>query len=239
MYQSLFNWSRDLEDALWNAGREDPEFLRARIAVCEEALRRFPDEDELMVENRRRALAESYFELGETDKAEALFERWLAADPRWGWGWIGWADLYFFTNNRPKDYGRAEELLRRGYSMPGVRDREDIADRLVLLYRETGRDEEAEALAAEAKRISRSSAGVERPTDDRPGGRRRPHRRARHGNATFEGEGLPLDRMSGDRRGAGRCEAFDTSEASNQGRTQRSVSVRERPEVQEVLRLGL
>ena len=81
MYQSLFNWSGDLEDALWNAGREDPEYLRARIAVCEEALRRFPDEDQLMVENRRRALAESYFELGETDKAEALFERWLAADP--------------------------------------------------------------------------------------------------------------------------------------------------------------
>jgi hypothetical protein len=73
MYQLLFNWSQDLEDALGNAGREDLEFLRARIAVCEEALRRFPDEDELMVENRRRALAESYFELGETDRAEALF----------------------------------------------------------------------------------------------------------------------------------------------------------------------
>ena len=29
MYQSLFNWSQDLEDALGNAGREDPEFLRA------------------------------------------------------------------------------------------------------------------------------------------------------------------------------------------------------------------
>ncbi len=35
MYQSLFNWSQDLENALWNAGREDPELLRARIAVCE------------------------------------------------------------------------------------------------------------------------------------------------------------------------------------------------------------
>jgi len=86
MYQSLFNWSQDLEDALGNAGREDPEFLRARIAICEQALSRFPDEDELMVGNRRRALAESYFELGETSKAEALFEQWLEADPRWGGG---------------------------------------------------------------------------------------------------------------------------------------------------------
>jgi hypothetical protein len=114
--------------------------------VCEEALRRFPDEDELMVENRRRALAESYFELGETAKAEALLEQRLAADPRWGWGCIGWVDLHFFANNRPKDYSRAGELLRRGYSTPDVRSREDIADRLALLYRETGRDEEAEKL---------------------------------------------------------------------------------------------
>ena len=196
MYQSLFNWSGDLEDALGNAGREDREFLRARIAVCEEALRRFPDEDELMVENRRRAMAESYFELGETDKAEALFEQWLEADPRWGWGWIGWADLHFFANNRPKDYTRAEDLLRRGYATPGVRDREDIADRLVLLYRETGRDEEAEALSAEAKRISRSNSNgvsLRRTIDVEDAGDRAVVRDT--ATATFEGEGLPLDRL--------------------------------------------
>jgi tetratricopeptide (TPR) repeat protein len=196
MYQSLFNWSGDLEDALWNAGREDSKFLRARIAVCEEALRRFPDEHELMVENRRRAVAESYFELGETEKAEALFEQWLAADPRWGWGWIGWADLHFFTDNRPKDYSRAGELLSRGYATPGVRSREDIADRLVLLYRETGRDEEAEALTAETKRISNSNAGVSvRRTIrlDDAGDRAVVRDTA---TATFEGEGFPVGRMS-------------------------------------------
>jgi tetratricopeptide (TPR) repeat protein len=196
MYQSLFNWSQDLEDALWNAGREDPELLRARIAVCEEALRRFPDEHELMVENRRRAVAESYFELSETDKAQALFEQWLAADPRWGWGWIGWADLHFFTNNRPKDYSRAGELLLRGYSTPGVRDREDIADRLVQVYRETGRDEEAEALSAEAKRITRANAGVSvrRTIDLEDAGDRAVVRDT--ATATFEGERFPLERMT-------------------------------------------
>ncbi len=68
MYQSLFNWSQNLEDALWNGGREDPQILRARVTVCEEALRRFPDEDELMVGTPRRAMAESDFELGETER---------------------------------------------------------------------------------------------------------------------------------------------------------------------------
>jgi hypothetical protein len=51
--QSLFNWIQDLEDALRNAGLKDRQFLTARIAVCEEGLRRFPAEDELMTENRR------------------------------------------------------------------------------------------------------------------------------------------------------------------------------------------
>lgn len=195
MYQSLFNWSQDLEDALWNAGREDPQFLRARIAVCEEALRRFADEDELMVENRRRAIAEAYFELGETGTAEGLFERWLAVDPRWGWGWIGWADLHFFTHNRLKDHTRADELLRRGYATVGVRDREDIADRLALLYRETGRDEEAEKLAVEAKRISRSNSGmrIRRTIDLEDAGERAVVRDT--ATTTFEGDGFPLDRM--------------------------------------------
>ena len=86
MTQSLFNWSQDLEDALWNAGLEDPQFLWARIGVCEDALGRFPQEDQLMLENRRRAVAESLSELGETDAAESLFEQWLApsitAEPR-------------------------------------------------------------------------------------------------------------------------------------------------------------
>jgi len=89
-----------------------------------------------------------------------LFEQWLEADPCWGWGWISFADVCFFAENRPKDYDRAEELLKRGYTTPGVRNRQDIADRLVMLYREAGRDGEADALTAEARRTGRSNSGV-------------------------------------------------------------------------------
>ena len=58
-----------------------------------------------MTENRRRALAESSFEAGETEDAEELFQSWLAADPRWGFGWIGWAACHGFRADRPKNYG--------------------------------------------------------------------------------------------------------------------------------------
>jgi len=149
--QSLFNWIQDLEDALWNAGLEDRQFLNARIAVCEEGLRRFPAEDELMTENRRRALAESYFELGETSKAEALYRDWLQADPRWGWGWIGWSDGYGFTRTQFQDWPRAEQILREGLAIDQVRDRFDMLERLADVWEEQGRKGEADELRKQAK----------------------------------------------------------------------------------------
>ena len=150
--QSLFNWIQDLEDELWNAGLEDRQFLTARIAVCEEGLRRFPAEDELMTENRRRALAESYFELGETGKAEALYRDWLHADPRWGWGWIGWSDGYGITRTKFQDWQRAEQILREGLAVDQVRDRGDLLERLAHVCEEQGRKAEAIELRKQAKR---------------------------------------------------------------------------------------
>jgi len=152
--QSLFNWIQDLEDKLWNAGLEDRQFLTARIALCEEGLRRFRSEGDLMTENRRRALAESYYELGETDKAEALYRGWLHLDPRWGWGWIGWSDCYRFTRTEQRDWSRCEQILREGLSIPDVRDRADIAGRLADACEEQGRGEEAAEYRRQTKRIA-------------------------------------------------------------------------------------
>jgi tetratricopeptide (TPR) repeat protein len=151
--QSLFNWIQELEDALWNAGLEDREFLNARISVCEEGLRRFETDDDLMTENRRRALAESYFVLGETGKAEALYREWLKTDPRWGWGWIGWSDCYRFRFARPelRDLKRSEQLLLEGLFVSEVRDFKDLAERLADLYEEQGRGEEAKGIRRQAK----------------------------------------------------------------------------------------
>ena len=141
--QSLFNWVQDLESELWNAGLDERQFLSARIALCEEGLRRFPSDERLLVENRRRALAESYFELGEVEKAETLYREWLDADPCWGWGWIGWSDCHRFTRTDQVDLNQCEQILRRGFAIDDVRDRADIADRLADVCEEQGREEEA------------------------------------------------------------------------------------------------
>lgn len=80
----VLNWAEDLDQALWNAGLDDPQFPKTRIALCGEALQRFTTDDTFFTESRRHALAESYFELGEMDKADALYREWLSADPQWG-----------------------------------------------------------------------------------------------------------------------------------------------------------
>jgi hypothetical protein len=134
MTQSLFNWHQDLEMELGNAGLDDPAKLRARIAVGEEIMSRFTDCDRLVVENWRRAVAEAWFWLGETARADHLYRDWLDNDPQWGFGWIGWASGYMPPPGKglPTDHQRAEELLRQGYAVAGVRDRDAIAGWLRL-----------------------------------------------------------------------------------------------------------
>jgi hypothetical protein len=187
--QSLFNWIQDLEDELWNAGLEDRQFLTARIAVCQEGLRRFRADDELLTENRRRALAESCYELGETGKPEALYRDWLKVDPRWGWGWIGWSDCYRFTRTELRDWGRSEQLLREGLAVAEVRDRADLIDRLADLCQEQGRVEEAKEFRRQAKR---SAAAMETAQSvSRVGTVLRQTTKI-----NFGGEGLPLGELS-------------------------------------------
>ena len=87
-----------------------------------------------------------------TEKAEELFRSWLDADPAWGWGWIGWADCYLPA---PADLDRAEKLLRRGYRVPGVRDRVYIAERLQEVCG-TRRPDEARQFGEQAERLRQS-----------------------------------------------------------------------------------
>jgi tetratricopeptide (TPR) repeat protein len=107
----------------------------------------------LLTENRRRTMAQAYFDAGMTEKAEELFRSWLDTDPGWGWGWIGWADCYLPGAGRPADLERAEELLRRGYCVPGVRDQVYIAERLQEVCEDGGRPDEAREFGEQAERL--------------------------------------------------------------------------------------
>ena len=177
MTQSLFNWCQDLEMALQNGGEHDPELRTARLEMAAEWLRRFPHEHGLTAGNFRRALADSYFETGQQETADELYQSWLEDDPAWGWGWIGWADCYTpFGPGKAQDYPRAEEILHCGYAVPGVREAEHIAGRLALICEKTGRPDEARQLRQQAeqarqragRRVPRVTAWAESAQADEP-----------------------------------------------------------------------
>jgi hypothetical protein len=223
--QSLFNWNQDLESELWNAGLKDRQFLTARVAVGEEWLRRFANDDRLIAENWRRAIGESYCKLGDTDRTDALYREWLAADPRWGWGWIGWSDCYTFPYMGCRDPVKAEKILREGLSVRGVRSRRDLVERLADLGEGEANQEDADAPEGHAEAEDQTCRVH---TGFHSGGRVL----RRKTTIEFGGRGLPLSELPR----LGRVLRGGRNFCSSKSRTKRAVSLRERQEVQEVLR---
>lgn len=134
--QAVYNWCQDFEMELGNAGLDEPEYYRLRIEYCQEFLETFADIEWQMRGNFLVAEAESYWRLGEIKTAEARFKALIEANPDWGWGYIGWSDVYWLFHDSPKDYDRAERILQRALDRPGLEDREDVLNRLKSLRAE-------------------------------------------------------------------------------------------------------
>ncbi|MFM9962769.1 MAG: SEC-C metal-binding domain-containing protein [Planctomycetaceae bacterium] len=142
------DWLDDFVVELYNAGEDTPVFQRRQLELCRTVLQRFPSDDQVLTEIFRGGLAEAHSLLGERDISDRLFEEWLANDPQWGWGWIGWSDCYChdLADLSPLDADKAETLLKRGLEIEGLRDRNDVLERLGDLYTDLDRDEEADAV---------------------------------------------------------------------------------------------
>ena len=130
----LQNWVQDLEMALGDLARPEQkrEWFQRRIQFCESFLSRFPDEDQPLIQNMQRALAESIWGIGADHRADELFKNWLEENPRWSWGWIGWADCYLFAASNRRDLDRAEQILRKGTDIVGTQDRKVLSFALAV-----------------------------------------------------------------------------------------------------------
>lgn len=130
-------WVTCLSDDLREATREDERFFEKHLEYCESYVlmhegvsdRRLPN-----LGNMRNDLAELYCARGETERVDALYEKWLRAEPDWGFGWIGWADQFSFglweAALKVRDLSKAEKILIRGLAVEGVSDRDVLAQRL-------------------------------------------------------------------------------------------------------------
>ena len=154
--QFLSNYIQDLEAELHNAGLSNKEYFRKRIAYCEEMLELYGTAHRLIVENTRRAIADSHYELGEKEKCDYLYNKWLEENPDWGWGYIGWADCYWFDKSKDSlNLKKSEEILKRALSRESIHDRADVLQRAIDLYEELGKHEEAAALKKEVGTLAR------------------------------------------------------------------------------------
>ncbi len=128
--QSIFNWCSHFIIELHNAGLKDPQYFHMRICYVQEFLNTFTELSWLRQGNFLRAEAESYWLVGEIDKAESKFKALIEANPNWAWGYINWSDMYARTFYGTVDYDRAEEILQRALERPNLEEREMVLDRL-------------------------------------------------------------------------------------------------------------
>jgi len=133
--QCISNWASDLEMELGNASREDKDLAQSRIHFCSEYVARSKDKSDLNVLNMKRAVAETLFQLGHREEGESLFAQYLEESPNWGWGWIGWSDMYgLFANPENKNNERAIHILKQALEIEDLEDRLDVLERLSDLY---------------------------------------------------------------------------------------------------------
>jgi len=108
----IYNWCQDLECELRNAGQQDSTYYQKRITYCRELCSLFPKSDTLLLQNMKRAIAESHFGLGKTDEGIACFESLIQEYPNYIWGYIGWGDMYVWPMMKgiEPDHDRAEHI---------------------------------------------------------------------------------------------------------------------------------
>ena len=113
------NWTwrsttRDLEDARLTATRAE---------VARWVYTHFTEESALNLGNFRGYEAESLWELGQTEQAEALFQELTETFPTFAWGYIWWGDGYWMSDwsyEYAPDYDRAESIYRQALAQPAL-----------------------------------------------------------------------------------------------------------------------
>ena len=148
----ISNFVQDYEMELRNAGTIDKSYYQHRITYCKELYERCGTE-QLMKENTRRAIAESYFDMGEYEQGEREFEAIIQEDPTFGWAYIGWADCYAWDHEEPQ-FDKAFSILDRGLSQAGLRDRKDVLERAVNYSEESGNEEKGRYYKKELRQAS-------------------------------------------------------------------------------------
>jgi tetratricopeptide (TPR) repeat protein len=139
----------ELDMALHNEGLEDARLTATRAEVARWVYTHFTEESALHLGNFRGYEAESLWELGHKEQAEALFQALTKTFPSFAWGYIWWGDCYWMSDwsyEDAPDYDRAASLYRQAIAQPDIEDRGDVHDRLDDLQDEQAHPEKRAAI---------------------------------------------------------------------------------------------
>ena len=125
----ISNFVQDLEMYAWNAGLEDETYHHERIKFCEDFCGYFPNESEIIILNMQRAIGDSNFVVGNTEKGEATYEKLIATYPMNAWAYIGWGDIYADATGVAKDLDRAKAIYEMALGK-GMKEEADVVDRI-------------------------------------------------------------------------------------------------------------
>jgi tetratricopeptide (TPR) repeat protein len=139
--EPIFNWCQDLEMELANAGLDNPTYYQKRIEYCNEICSIFPESDESIIHNMKRAVAESHFALGNIDEGNSCFKKLIEQYPNNIWSYIGWGDMYLWSvkKNYDPDYERAEQIYKMALDM-NLDGKNVLIDRLDELEKKRAQD---------------------------------------------------------------------------------------------------
>ena len=118
---------------LSNSSVDDPNLLEKRAEVSRWVYTQFTEESELDQGNFRGHEAESFWEMGQREQAETLFQELIEVFPNFAWGYIWWGDCYWMSDwsyQHEPDYDRAESLYRQALENPNLNNRVYMQERL-------------------------------------------------------------------------------------------------------------
>ena len=146
---SVTEMLNELDMALHNEGLEDARLTAQRAEVARWVYTHLTEESALNLGNFRGYEAESLWELGQTEQAEALFQALIETFPTFAWGYIWWGDGYWMSDwsyEHAPDYDRAASIYRQALAIPHLEDRGDVQDRLDDLAEEQAHPEKREEI---------------------------------------------------------------------------------------------
>lgn len=126
------NLCQDLEMYLEHAGKVNPVYHEKRIEYCREFCEMFPNENELILFNMKRAIGDSYVHLGKFEEGEAVYEKIIAEYPQNPFSYTGLGDLYYSKGDNDK----ALDTYKKGLTMAKDDPDVDVLDERIIMLKQ-------------------------------------------------------------------------------------------------------